>query len=208
MNIMNKLGVVAFAVAAISAAPAIAGPITGGDSLYFLSTSVVPAGSDLSTATSVNMDTVLFGTGTGDFSAVPSGTLIGNSTLDLSNLGNYSWTSTEGTFTAASTVTVGSVTIHPEIIGHSSTATSQTLEIYLVGTFTPSATGDLAAYASNSMSETLTFNETISGATKVFSGSATLAAPAVPPPSVPEPATLSIFGVALAGVGLARRRRA
>jgi hypothetical protein len=214
---------VAVVIFSVSAGQANATPIAGSDSVAIIATTT-GAGHDLLTTLAgggtVIMSSLFFGNGSGDFALIPIATPISNTSLTLSALGGFTFTSAYGTFTGSPTITIGSNTYTSAITSTSGSAVSDTesISLYLVGTFTPA--GPISSLGADNASITMTLNETASGGPITdqhlgsISSSFTLAAPAAspqPPPSsptgAPEPASVMLLGAALCGIAAARHRR-
>lgn len=88
-------------------------------------------------------------------------------------------------------------------------ASSRSMVVYALGTWTPEVPGAFDTFDASAASVTLTANQT-GGAGSAISVSFTLAAPPAPPPvtDVPEPMSMALFGLGLAGLGVAMRRKA
>lgn len=85
---------------------------------------------------------------------------------------------------------------------------SRTLDVYALGTWTPEVPGAYDTFDPSAASVTLTANQT-GGSGSAISVSFTLSSPPAPPPiETPEPMSMALFGLGLAGLGVAMRRRA
>ena len=105
----------------------------------------------------------------------------------------YSFTSSVGSFS-------GLVTGTPILLTQN--ALSRTLSLFVLGIFTPA--GTLSGFTAGSLTETFSFTETdTTSGFASFSFSATLASVGNP---TPEPWAVTLFGVGLLGLALARRR--
>ena len=226
-NLFSLLNIIALG-GALTVAPALlhdqanAGQISGSDAFIFFGVTPNGGSGDLLTATSFTFDTTLWGNGVKDFSKIPTGTPVTAGTLSLSSLGAYSFSSADGSFAAAPSMMIGSSKYTSAIVGTSGSieAGTESLSIYLIGTFTPS--GTLAAFSPNNASETLSLTETgittnsddpNSDGFGSFSVSATFASPAASSPSqpvvtpTPEPESAVLLGASLVSLGVIRRQR-
>lgn len=128
--------------------------------------------------------------GLDDYSPIPISHSYGSFSLNLSDLGAFSMSSSTnfGSFDAQ---TAGSFIV---------TQSADFLDVYLLGTYTPD-TGLAAGLTPTATSLRISFNQ--SG--ESLSGAITLNTPPVGVP-VPAPASLALFGAALAGLAIARGR--
>lgn len=149
-------------------------------------------GADLSVSTTISMSSLIASNaGLGDYSAISIGTPMstGAVTLDLNNLSAFTFsTPTWGTFVADG---AGNQIVNQ---------TTNFLDVYLRGTFTPGSDASLSGFQATDTSFRMSFNQ--SGAS--LSSGFTLNSPAV---NVPEPSTFILAGQAVLVLGYVARRR-
>lgn len=187
------LGATTAAALAFAAIPAHAVPLIGTGEILPTVVSVEPSGSDLHSAVSVGFSGVTWGNGTNGLDGLFDDP-INDSIFLLSDLGSYSFTSSNGNFTASSGW-INSMT-------GSAASGSEQMVLSLLGSFT------CDGYTScdpTPMSMVVTLNQTgiTPGNSGTYSGSAMVSSPVNP---IPEPSTLAILGLGLLGFGMIRRR--
>jgi hypothetical protein len=166
---------------------ATAAPIVGGININSVSTSSSASPINVGQTFTVNGGTLT--AGAGDFAAVPNGTTITSPLIFTAMAGQaFNFTSIVGSFVG--NVTNASLTLNPG---------QRVVNVFISGTFTPA--GVLSAFGANS--ETLiTYSVTQTGAQESSSGSLNAVT------AVPAPMSLALFGLGLAGLGMAMRRKA
>jgi hypothetical protein len=177
------------------AASANAIPVNGTDSISSLT--VMSSSTHLTVGDSITLLDSLFGSGTGDLSVIPVSTKVTYvNPFTAAVGGTIDWSDANGD-TFSGTISVATLATPNPL--------QRALDLFAVGTFTPA--GVLGAFTPGPMSETLALTETDSPTGGIsFSGSATIASPPAAPPSTPEPGSLALLGVAVSGLGIARRR--
>ena len=177
--------------------------IAGSDAVALINVTVSPANAPLDPISGVSNLGYTFaiasGTGTGDFSVIPVGTIISGATLYPAGAdGGDGTTPFSFTITGFGTFTE---TANPSVLSNGAVGISTGVNLYLLGTFTPS--GSLASYTANAASFDVSFTQT----GESYSGSGTLQVP--PLSNAPEPSSLLLlgFGILLLA-GLNRQKTA
>ena len=196
------------AAASAAAMPAQASPVNAAAPVALFNVDLVD-GTDLPNTTGLYFDTgVTTARGAGDFRAVPAGTGVAvNGPL-------YLYSALGGLGDAAFSFNVGEYgtfieTAAPRILNSALTATSTSIEAYLLGIFSPA--GALSGFTPGPASFDVSFtrsaasNDSNNMQVASISGSGTLASP---PPPVPGggPASLLQLGPARLGVAIRNRR--
>ena len=189
-------------------APAQASPVNATAPIALLNVDLMD-GTDLSNTTGLYLDAgVTTARGAGDFQAIPAITAV------MVNGPLYLYSALGGLGDAAFSFSIGDYgtfieTAAPRLLGNAMTATSTSIEAYLLGTFTP--TGALSGFTPGPASFDVSFTRSsASGSgsdTQVAStsGSGTLASPPAAV-LVGEPASVFLLGPVLMGLVVRKRR--
>lgn len=189
------------------AGPAQAAPVNAAAPIALFDVELLD-GTDLRNTTGLQILSGLMSSrGAGDFTAIPGGTQVAvNSAL-------YLYTALGGLGETAFSFSIGDYgvfteTAAPLILAQGVSATSTSIEAYLLGIFAPS--GPLGAFTPGPASFDVSFTRSASTGTRAdvasTSGSGTLASPPSPV-SVPEPASWALLGMGPALLTLLRLRR-
>lgn len=196
---INKL-LATTALALTMATAAHAGPIDGTGSVALLGLSATPG--SIGFGTTFTAATALWGGGSTDLAPIPVGTGMSLSSITATVGSAVTWAVDAGGSWGSFTGTVNNVSA-------SGPVTSRVVDLYILGTFTPGALllAQDPTHLAGPMS--LTFSATQTGGADATPGASfTLASPPAPPPGVPEPMSMALFGLGLAGLGVAMRRKA
>ncbi len=178
------LGTVAAAAISLGA---IAAPISGTININGPSVSNVPGGV-INDGQTFTIAGATFNAGTGDYALIPNGTPLTIAPFTSADGQAFTFTSAVGSFAGTINDT--------EFL---TTLAQRSLTLFITGTFTPA--GVLSGFDPNPQT-TITYNINQTGPQK--NSSATVFDT---PPAVPAPMSLALFGMGLAGLGMAMRRR-
>jgi hypothetical protein len=143
-----------------------------------------------------NALTLASGNGTGDMAGV----------VNVADVISFpSFTASVGQAVSFSNASWGSFAGTIQVASQTGPSSNRTVQVYAVGTFT--GAGALAGFDPSPSSLTFSATQT-GGANESISASFTFSSPPAPPIGAPEPMSLALFGLGLAGLGAAMRRKA
>lgn len=167
--------------------------ITATGSVGIIGVSTLPAATSIGLGTTFSFTFSLFSGGTGDLAVVPVGSSLVTQSITATVGSVVTFDAPWGDFSG--TVTVASA---------GGPSTNRVVDVFVLGTFTPDVgPPDLSGFDAGPMSLTFSATQT-GGATGAVSASYTIASP---PVDVPAPMSLALFGMGLAGLGVAVRKR-
>lgn len=204
---LRLVAVAAAMLGAVLAGPARADPVNAAAPVALFNVTMLD-GTDLRNTTGLQLAKGLTSSqGAGDFAVIPGGTSVAvNGALHL-------YTALGGLGSSAFSFSIGGYgvfteTAAPLILAQGASATSTSIEAYLLGIFSPSEA--LGTFTAGPASFDVSFTRSASSGNGMdvasTSGSGTLASPPSPI-SVPEPSSWALLGIGPALLTLLRMRR-